>query len=190
MTGNSDTFRRGATGFRNAGDLAQRHRDGFTQEANARARQSNTEPHPEAEITTAMAEQYEESTDEFVDCEDYPGSQAVGAEDYAAPGDVDEDPVLPPYLYAEDEQPNQGSTSLDAETAMSFATSITSNFSTPSQMSSKRNIDSPPSKSRPRKKHDSAKKRTHCSTPRLAAGSSVQCSTSSGSAVPLTASAE
>jgi hypothetical protein len=145
MTGNIDTFRRGATAFRNARDSAQRHRDSFIQAANARARQSGVEASPEAEITVAVAEQYEESTDEFVDCEDYPAS-----------GDVDEEPVLPQYLCAEDEQsqdePSQESISLGAEPAMSFATSFTSSFSQ-SQTSSKRTrpSHSPPSNSQPRK---------------------------------------
>lgn len=37
MTGNMDTFRRGAAAFRNIRDLAKRHRDSFIQAANARA---------------------------------------------------------------------------------------------------------------------------------------------------------
>ncbi|EHK48265.1 hypothetical protein TRIATDRAFT_3771, partial [Trichoderma atroviride IMI 206040] len=37
MTGNIDDFRRGATAFRNARDLAKQHRDSFVQSANARA---------------------------------------------------------------------------------------------------------------------------------------------------------
>ncbi|KAH8653896.1 hypothetical protein BGZ61DRAFT_312786, partial [Ilyonectria robusta] len=37
MTGNIDTFQRRATAFRNARDLAQRHRDNFVEAANARA---------------------------------------------------------------------------------------------------------------------------------------------------------
>ncbi|KAG5802782.1 hypothetical protein H9Q74_013602 [Fusarium xylarioides] len=40
MTGNIDSFRRGATAFRNARDLAKRHRDHFIQEAGARASQA------------------------------------------------------------------------------------------------------------------------------------------------------
>lgn len=43
MTSNRDAFVRGATAFRNARDLAQRHRDSFIQTANARACQ----PRPE-----------------------------------------------------------------------------------------------------------------------------------------------
>ena len=43
MTGRREKFIEGATAFRNARDLAQRHRDSFIQTANARARQSNVE---------------------------------------------------------------------------------------------------------------------------------------------------
>jgi hypothetical protein len=186
MTSDRDTFVQGATAFRNARDLAQRDRDRFIQAANARARQSDVEAPPETE-TVAVAEQHEESTDEFVDCEDHPGSQAVGTENYAVFGDVEE-PAPPQYLCAEDEEPSHVSTSLGAEPAMSFATSFTSSFTAESQ-TSKRDRDNPPSNSRPHKKHNSAK-RTRRSTPREAAGSSAQGSTSLGSAVPLPASAE
>jgi hypothetical protein len=48
-----------------------------------------------SKITVAMAEKYEESTDEFVDCEDYAESQAVGIENHAVSGDTDEGPALP-----------------------------------------------------------------------------------------------
>ncbi len=74
MTSDRDAFVQGATAFRNARDSAQRHCDSFIQAANARARQSDVEAAPGAETTVAMAEQYKESTDKFVDCEDYPGS--------------------------------------------------------------------------------------------------------------------
>ncbi|KAG8415312.1 hypothetical protein J3458_009170 [Metarhizium acridum] len=40
MTGNINSFRRGAIAFRNARDLAQRHRNSFIQAANARATQA------------------------------------------------------------------------------------------------------------------------------------------------------
>jgi hypothetical protein len=160
----------------------RRHRDSLIQAANARARQSDVDAPPEAEITAAVAE-YEESTDEFVDCEDYP-SQAVGTEDYAAPGDVDEEPALPQYLCAEDEEPSQESTSLGPEPAISLATSFTSSFSAPSQTSSKRTRapHSPPSNSQPHKKHVSTR-RTRQSASRRAGGSSMQALTSTGSGV-------
>ncbi|KAH6839541.1 hypothetical protein B0I37DRAFT_449448 [Chaetomium sp. MPI-CAGE-AT-0009] len=46
MTDTRETFVQGATAFRNARDLAQRHRDSFIQAANARARQSDVETPP------------------------------------------------------------------------------------------------------------------------------------------------
>ncbi|KAK3338037.1 hypothetical protein B0H65DRAFT_542475 [Neurospora tetraspora] len=107
MTNDLNIFVQGATAFRNARDHAQRHRGSFIQAANARARQSDVETSPEAEITVVIADKNEESTDEFVDCEDYHGSQAVGTEDYTAPEDVEE-PALPQDLCAEDEEPSQG----------------------------------------------------------------------------------
>ncbi|KAK3304837.1 uncharacterized protein B0T15DRAFT_399986, partial [Chaetomium strumarium] len=188
MTDSRETFVQGATAFRNARDLAQRHRDRFIQAANAQARQSNAESPPEAEIIVAVAEQDEESTaDEFIDYEDYTGSQVVGTENHAASGDVGEEPALPQYLYAEDEEPSQESPSLGAESAISLATSFTSSFS---QTSSKRTRapDSPPSNSQPHKKHGSAR-RTRQSASRRPARSSTQASTSSGT-IPPPASTE
>ncbi|KAK3311472.1 uncharacterized protein B0T15DRAFT_482486 [Chaetomium strumarium] len=183
MTDSRETFVQGATAFRNARDLAQRYRDQLIQAANAKARQSNTEAPPEAEVRVAIAEHYEDSTaDEFVDCEEY-ASQVVGIENHPAFGDADEALAPPQYLYAEDEEPSQESTSLGAEPAMSFATSFTLSF-IQSQTSSKRTraSHSPPSNSRPRKKLDRAERQAHRSAPRRSAGSSAQGSTSSGSA--------
>ncbi|KAK4096081.1 hypothetical protein N658DRAFT_528005 [Parathielavia hyrcaniae] len=110
-------------------------------------------------VVSAVAEEGEESIDEFVDCEDYPGSQALGTGDYTASEDVDEELALLQYLCAEDEEPSQESTSPGAEPAMSFATSFTSSFSQ-SETSSKRTraSHSPPSNSQSRKKHGSGKK--------------------------------
>ncbi|KAK0701547.1 hypothetical protein B0T21DRAFT_417097 [Apiosordaria backusii] len=153
LTSDRETFVQGATAFRNARDSAQRHRDSFIQAANAKARRT------------------------------IPGSQAVNTEEYAASGNVDEEPALPQYLCAEDEEPSQESASLGAEPAMSFATSFTSSFSTPSQTNSKRTRapHSPPSNSEPHKKLVST--RTRQSASQRAAGSSVQALTSTGSAV-------
>ncbi|KAL2257991.1 hypothetical protein VTK26DRAFT_8878 [Humicola hyalothermophila] len=92
MTDSRNIFVQGATAFRNAKDLAQRYRYRFIKAANARARQTDTEAQPKAEIAEAVVEQ-EESTDEFVDCEDYPRSQAVGTENYAVPRDIEEAPA-------------------------------------------------------------------------------------------------
>ncbi|KAH8757624.1 hypothetical protein F5883DRAFT_631949 [Diaporthe sp. PMI_573] len=76
-----------------------------------------------------------------------PGTAAAQENlDYAAPGDVEDEPALPHYL--EDDEPSQESTFFGAEPAMSFATSFTSSFTAQGQTSSKRNRDSPPSKPR------------------------------------------
>ncbi|KAJ9161135.1 Ribonuclease H-like protein [Coniochaeta hoffmannii] len=163
MTGNIDTFRRGATAFRNARDLAQGHRNRFIQAANARARQPRPETPPEAEITVAETQQYEESTcDEFVDCEDDVAPQAIDTENYAASQGFDDGQAPLQHLYADDEQPSQESTSTGADPTMSFATSVTSSFSAESQSRLKRNRAShgPPSNTQPHKKHGSAKART------------------------------
>lgn len=98
-------------------------------------------------------------------------------EDYPAPGDVDEEPALPPYLCAEDEEPSQRSTCFSVETATSF----TSSFSQ-SQAGSKRTRPSrsPP---QPSKKHSSAKE-TRKNVFRQATGSPLHGSTSLESKVP------
>lgn len=163
MTGNIDSFRRGATAFRNTRDIAQEHRDRFIQAANTRARQPEPETPPEAEITVAETQQYEESCDELVDCEDDEDDvvpQAVGTETYAASQAVDEGPTPLQYLYTDDEQPDQESTSAGAEPPMSFATNFTSSCSAQRQRNSKRNRAShrSPSSPQPHKKHDSARR--------------------------------
>lgn len=174
-----DTCADGIKHFRNARDLAQRHRDKFIQKANTRARQSDAlaVDQPEA----ADAHQYgDSSSDEFVDCEEHVASQAVAAESYATSQDIDEGSALPQDLYGEDGGYSQESTSLDAVApSMSFATSSTSNFSARSQTRSKRNraSHSPPANPQPHKKQDSAKSRTPHSAPRRPARSSTQAST-------------
>jgi hypothetical protein len=66
------------------------HRNNFTQAANGRARETDVEA-----LVVAVAEQSEDSTaDGFVDCEDCAGPKAVGTENHAASGHVDEEPAL------------------------------------------------------------------------------------------------
>ena len=137
LTGSRKGFVEGATAFRNARDLARRHRDGFILDANARARRSNTllvdEPEP------AEAQQYGDSgSGGFVDGEEDVALGAVAAGKIAISRHFDEGSV-PQYLDAEDEEQSQESTSLGAlEPAASFATSFTSSFSTQSVTRSKR----------------------------------------------------
>lgn len=186
MTDSRGTFVQGATTFRNVRDMAQKNRASFIQTANTRALQARPETPPEAEITVAQTRYQESTRDEFVDCGDYVGPQAVGTENYAASQNVDEELAPPRYLYADDEEPSQESTSAGAEPTMSFATSFTSSFSAQSQTSSKRDRTSlsPRSNPQPHKKQDSAKRRTRQSASRQAAGSSIRASTATGSAVP------
>jgi hypothetical protein len=106
MTDSRESFIQGATVFRNARDLAQKHRHSFIQAANARARQAEAgaKTLPEPKITPVVAEQGEDTArDEVLDAE----SPAVGSKDYAAPGHVGEKPVLPQFLCAEDAEPSQ-----------------------------------------------------------------------------------
>ncbi|KAM7210664.1 hypothetical protein V8F06_013947 [Rhypophila decipiens] len=168
LTDSRDTFVQGATAFRNARDLAQRHRDQLIQGANARARRSDALSVGGQEVE---AQQYVDTgSDEFVDF--------VAAENYATSHDINEGSAVPQYLYAEDgESPD--STSLGImEPSMSFATSVTSSFSTQGHTRSKRNraSHSPPSNPQPHKKPGLAK--TRHSAPRRSARSSAQASTS------------
>ncbi|KAK3363917.1 hypothetical protein B0T25DRAFT_55727 [Lasiosphaeria hispida] len=174
LTGSRKGFVEGATAFRNARDLAQRHRDEFIQGANARARRSDALllDEPEAE-----AQQYGDSgSNKFLECEEYVGSQAVATENYAASQDIDEGSALPQHLYAGDEDYSQASPSIDiVETSMGFAASSTSSFSTQSEARPKRNraSHSPPSNPQPHKKQDLAKSRARHSAPRRSARSSA-----------------
>jgi hypothetical protein len=66
MTDCRETFIQGATVFRNARDLAQKHRQSFIQVANARARQAEAgaqQALPEPGITPSVAEQGEDTTE-------------------------------------------------------------------------------------------------------------------------------
>ena len=151
MLSDRDACADGIKHFRNARDLAQRHRDEFIQDANARARRSDTLPLDEPEA--AEARPYRDSgSDDFVDCEEYVASRGVATKVSS----------LPQYLSAKDEEHSQESTSLGAvEPAMSFATSFTSSFSTQSPARSKRNrvSRSPPTESKLLKKQNVGKKR-------------------------------
>lgn len=73
LTGNADTFRQGATAFRNGRDLAKEWREGFVSAANERVDSLNTEPlvlessnlsRPSDTTDTHLAEESEASADE------------------------------------------------------------------------------------------------------------------------------
>lgn len=154
MLSDRDACADGIKYFRNARDLARSHRDRFIQDTNARARRSDALL--VEELDAAEAQQYGDSgSDKFVDCEEYVASGPIATENIAASRSVDGGSALPQYLYAEDEEYSQESTSLGAvKPAMSFASSFTSSFSTQSLARSKRSKAScsPPSESQVHKK--------------------------------------
>ncbi|KAK3319297.1 hypothetical protein B0H66DRAFT_575768 [Apodospora peruviana] len=84
--------------FRNARDLAQRHRNRFIRQANGRARQPD-----------ALSQYGDTGSDEFVDWEEYASSVAVATEAIATSRHVDEGAPLSQYFYAEDEDHSQES---------------------------------------------------------------------------------
>ncbi|KAK0655281.1 hypothetical protein B0T16DRAFT_8588 [Cercophora newfieldiana] len=84
MTGNMDSFRRGATAARNARDLAKQHRDSFIQAANVRVPQPDTQSSSGLDGTDATDVQREEesgSLEDGVDYVDYSASQDVSGEE-------------------------------------------------------------------------------------------------------------
>ncbi|KZL69354.1 glyoxylate reductase [Colletotrichum incanum] len=143
MSGNREGFVRGATAFRNARDLAKRHRDTFIQAANTRASRG-IDPAPLDDPTAATQldlDPEEESSDDFVDCTDYP-----------LPGSPDQ----PAPVFTDIDDCSQASVLPELETASSFTSSSVSGFTTesikrlrqPLSPDSKFATRSPPSKSR------------------------------------------
>ncbi|KAK4449822.1 hypothetical protein QBC34DRAFT_83452 [Podospora aff. communis PSN243] len=101
LTDSRETCVKGIGAFRNARDLARRHRDEFIQDANARARRSDTllVDKPGA----AEAQQYGDSgSDRFVDREEYVTPTPIATENIAASQCVNGGFALPQYLYIED----------------------------------------------------------------------------------------
>lgn len=118
MTGSIDTFRRGATAFRNARDSAKRHRDSFIQAANARAVKAL------AVILEDPVERHEETSDHPEmpemqrpkDCSAHTGRKDADqtlqqqiAEDrqHALQDDTGAVALAPQYLYTEGDSPNR-----------------------------------------------------------------------------------
>ncbi|KAF5024777.1 hypothetical protein F66182_3155 [Fusarium sp. NRRL 66182] len=138
MTGNRDGFIRGATAFRNARDLAKQRRDGFIQAANSRV--PATVSNGDFAALDENAEDEDESTDEFVDCEE-PGPLRTPREGSLEATGLDDDTRAPLRL-----EPN--------DAVASFASSFTSGLTTnnakrqrqPLSPSSKSATRSPPSK--------------------------------------------
>ncbi|OAQ59447.1 hypothetical protein VFPPC_10506 [Pochonia chlamydosporia 170] len=124
MTGNIQTFRRGATAFRNARDLARSHRDQFIHAANWRHASQDAQQNDENGLIA----------------NDSPQEQTANA----CGDNLGEDPKVydaPQSLPTEDDTPNpsQASTILAAEDqGLSFATSFTSSSGNGPPVGSKR----------------------------------------------------
>ncbi|KAL7957008.1 hypothetical protein V8C34DRAFT_325644 [Trichoderma compactum] len=151
MTGDIDDFRRGATAFRNARDLAKQHRDGFIQSANAGASQ--------ARRAAAQADADEPNEDDTpTPRDDVDPAQGIALQDadgqlqqhiadasWYDSEDAGEAPVLlVPRTEDDSQEAGPDASQPGDDPSMSFASSFTSGFS-----SSKRSRQSlsPPSQS-------------------------------------------
>ncbi|KAK7422432.1 hypothetical protein QQZ08_009514 [Neonectria magnoliae] len=162
MTGNIDSFRRGATAFRNARDLAKQHRDNVIREANARASQASvaaaqadaTELHEDEISTPHESHEFHEPVDpaHHIALQDADGElqQHITETSFYDFEDDDEAPPVFHYLYTEDDsqEASQEPVAPGDDPSMSFTSSFTSGFSA-DQSRSKRSRPSlsPPSKS-------------------------------------------
>ncbi|KAL7929606.1 hypothetical protein V8C35DRAFT_194073 [Trichoderma chlorosporum] len=126
MTGNIDTFRRGVTAFRNARELADRHRRSFIQTANSRASRSGA---------VDDVSETPEDVNYSIDPADYSGwqdaddalQQQIADTNYAAYDDVAAN--VPQHLDPEEDSQDfgQGTTTLAFDDpSMSFTSRFTS----------------------------------------------------------------
>lgn len=156
MLSDRDTCAEGIRHFRNARDLARRHRIEFIQGAIARTRRSDDLSVAEPEAAADAQRCGDSGSDEFVDCDEYTAPGDLTPESIAACRHVDEGPALSHSLYAKDEECNQESMSLGlVEPVIGFTTSS----STPGVTHFKRNRSShsPPAELQLSKKQDLAK---------------------------------
>lgn len=163
MTGNVDSFRRGATAFRNARDLAKQHRDGFIQAANAGESQSGTfvsqniETHKDGSLSTDYPEW--QNGDKL---QPIANDSGHNFEDHT---EATTSPQ-PLYIKGDSNKPSQDSVALMDDPSMSFASSLTPSFSTTKRP--RQTVD-PPSSSKNQKRP--RKRRTAESTTAAAAQS-------------------
>lgn len=144
LTDDQSAFVAGATAFRNARDMAQRHRDELIQSANAKARRANP---PLFDDEPAAAGQREAGSNEPVDGAERLASDAPAAEHSTSTRQADESPVDGDEL-AHDPGPD------DVEPTTSLATSATPVNGQLNSARSKRNrvSGSPPSETHLHKK--------------------------------------
>lgn len=118
MTGNVDTFRRGASALRNARDLAREYRNNFIQAANARVTQGLTAVENPDTVTAT-------------DYEDSPNEPAPSTHRYAIQNQetVDDSATFPPHVLKDDDRSQNASrvsVTPDLDPPASFAESFVS----------------------------------------------------------------
>jgi hypothetical protein len=132
LTSDRETFVKGATAFRTAGDLAKEHRDRFIQAANARARRSDAEmPSGEGDdvaSTVEVGRDESPSSGEFADCEDRVTRCARGSAFQVQHGAIDSDDYTTSRDVGESAQTKNQAAALEAATEPS--TSSVTSFST------------------------------------------------------------
>ena len=135
LTSDREAFVQGATAFRNARDLARQQRETLIQAANARASQvqqlATMEPTSETHDNDACRYGGHSETAAWRDSHD--DLQQHIAQCAENSGDAGEAPTTPQHDYSSDESPDFGqnpATSGTDDPSMSFASSLTSNFST------------------------------------------------------------
>ncbi|CAG9946340.1 unnamed protein product [Clonostachys rosea f. rosea IK726] len=132
MTGNIESFRRGATAFRNARDLAKQHRDNFIQAANTRAPQLETAAG--RGNTRAGTQSIEDSADELALSPTHYITYIQYEED-----SPDELALSPPgYLYEGDDSQDPSAVDLLTSLTTSFASSFGPDQSRPKRQRSLR----------------------------------------------------
>lgn len=166
MTGNIDTFRRGATAFRNARDLARHHRETFIKGANARALE--TEPGTAARNTdhTCRLDAVHRSTTSISEWQtSHDDVQQQIAESYYEECEGKTELPTTPRLPHESDESQGSEEDAASETdvaSTSFASNMTSSFNADST-SHKRSC---PSSSSPQSRRRSSKSRSWFTAPR------------------------
>ncbi|KAK4158281.1 glyoxylate reductase [Chaetomidium leptoderma] len=141
MTNDRGTFVQGATAFRNSRDLAKQHRDSFIQAANTKASQeAATALQDDLTIARQLGHE-EESSDDFVDCTDFPLP--------VSPDEVSRVvPEIDDCSHASTTLPELGDTATSLTSTSAFTADSAKRPRQPPSPDSKMATRSPPSKTR------------------------------------------
>ncbi|OAA63276.1 hypothetical protein SPI_03439 [Niveomyces insectorum RCEF 264] len=172
ITHTRDTFIQGATAFRNARDLAKRHRDSFIQAANAKASQSKTAIF---QNIVESLEKEDPATDhsEWRDGDEELQQSIADTSGYDVVDDG-EATAIPqsPYIEGDSEEPTQGSVALGDDPPMSFVSSFTSSFS--SAKRPRQSVGSPSNSRYSRSSKRRTVESTHASIAQLEASGALE----------------